>query len=180
VPHTIEAAATGRSKCRGCGEGIAAGVWRFGETVPNPFGEGDTTHWFHLDCGAFRRPQPFLEALDSATAAIDDADALRAHARGGVEHERLPQINGAERDKSGRAQCRSCKATIAKGAWRIPLVRNEEGRFMASGFVHAGCAQAHFQTTDVMPRLQRFAKGLTEADLAEIASELQRGTGAPA
>lgn len=182
MPHTIEPAATGRSKCRGCGEAIAAGVLRFGETVPNAFGEGDATHWFHLDCGALRRPQAFLEALDSAPAAIDDAERLRAQARSGIENERLTRINGAERDKSGRAQCRSCKATIAKGAWRIPLVFYEadQGRFMPSGFIHPGCSQAYFETTDVMPRVQRFAKGLAEADLAEIGSEVQRGTVSPA
>jgi hypothetical protein len=179
VPHHIEPATTGRSKCRGCGEAIAAGVLRFGETVPNAFGEGEATQWFHLGCGAFKRPEPFLEALDSATAAIDDAEQLRVHARSGVEHERLPRITGAERDKSGRAQCRSCRATIAKGAWRIPLDFYEEGRFMPSGFIHAGCAQAYFQTTDVMPRLRHFAKGLTEADLAEIGSEIERGVSGP-
>ena len=180
MPHLIEPASTGRSKCRGCGEAIAAGVLRFGETVPNAFGEGDARHWFHLDCGAFRRPEPFLGALESTTATIDDAERLRGHARSGLERERLTRINGAERDKSGRAQCRSCKAAIAKGAWRIPLVFHEEGRFMPSGFVHAGCAQAYFETADVMARVQRFAKGLTEADLAEIASELERGTASPA
>jgi ribosomal protein L37AE/L43A len=180
MPHLIERAATGRSKCRGCGEAIAAGVLRFGETVPNAFGEGDATHWFHLDCGAFKRPQPFLEVLEPATAAIDDAERLGAEARSGVERPRLARINGAERDKSGRAQCRSCKAAIAKGAWRILLVLYEEDRFMPSGFIHAGCAPAYFETTDVMPRVQRFSKGLTEADVAEIASELQRGPGSPA
>jgi hypothetical protein len=182
VPHLIEHAATGRAKCRGCGEPIAAGVLRFGETVPNAFGEGEATHWFHLDCGAFRRPEPFLEALPSATAAIDDAERLRAEARSGIERERLTRINGAEHDKSGRAQCRSCKATIPKGAWRIALVFYEadQGRFMPSGFIHAGCAPAYFETRDVMPRLQRFSKGLTGEDLAEIGAELQGGTGSSA
>ena len=182
MAHLIEPAATGRAKCRGCGEAIAAGVLRFGETVPNAFGEGEATHWFHLDCGAFRRPEPFLQALEPATVAIDDAERLRADAKSGVDNERLTRINGAERDKSGRAQCRSCKATIPKGAWRIPLVFYEvdQGRFMPSGFLHVGCAQAYFETTDVMPRVQRFSKGLTEAELAEVGSELQRGTAAPA
>lgn len=178
MPHLIEPAATGRAKCRGCGETIAAGVLRFGETVPNAFGEGEATHWFHLDCGAFRRPQPFLEAVESATAPIEDAEPLKAHARSGIDNEKLTRINGAERDKSGRAQCRSCKAVITKGAWRIPLVFYEEDRFMPGGFIHAGCAQAYFGTTELMPRLQRFAKGLTEAELAEVRSEVSGGTGA--
>jgi hypothetical protein len=176
MAHVIEPAATGRAKCRGCGEPLPAGALRFGETVPNAFGEGDATHWFHLDCGALRRPQAFLEALDSATVAIDDAETLRAHAKSGVENEKLTRINGAERDKSGRAQCRQCKATIAKGAWRIALVFYEDGRFMPAGFIHPGCAQAYFETTEpatLMPRVQRFGNGLTDADLAEIRAGLE-------
>ena len=176
----IEPAATGRAKCRGCGETIAAGVLRFGETVPNAFGEGEATHWFHLDCGAFRRPQALLEALPSATAPVPDADSLQAQATTGVANEKLTRIGGAERDKSGRAQCRACKAVIPKGAWRIPLVFYEEGRFMPAGFLHAGCARAYFDTTDVMPRVRRFAKGLVEPDLAEIAAEVSRGAAPPA
>ena len=178
MPHAIEPATTGRSKCRGCGEAIPAGMLRFGETVPNAFGEGEATHWFHLDCGAFRRPLAFLEALDSAAAAVEDGEALRAHARAGVENDRLTRINGAERDKSGRAQCRHCKTTIAKGAWRIVLVINEEGRFMPSGFIHPRCAPGYFEAkdVDVMPRVQRFAKGLTQADLAEVGAELRAGS----
>ena len=81
MAHTIEPATTGRAKCRGCGEAIPAGMLRFGETVPNAFGEGEATHWFHLDCGAFRRPHPFLEAVESAT----DADWLGREAQRAYE-----------------------------------------------------------------------------------------------
>ena len=56
MPHLIDAAPTGRAKCRGCGGKIDAGALRFGEALPNPFAEGETTHWFHLECGAFKRP----------------------------------------------------------------------------------------------------------------------------
>ena len=56
MPHVIETASSGRAKCRGCGEKIAAGELRFGERLPNPFAEGETTHWFHLECAAFKRP----------------------------------------------------------------------------------------------------------------------------
>jgi hypothetical protein len=169
----IEPAATGRAKCRGCGQAIAAGVLRFGEAVPNPFGDGETSHWYHLDCGAFKRPQSFLEVLETATGDFD-AERLKADAQQGIAHERLPRINGAERDPSGRAQCRHCKTSIAKGAWRITLVFWEEGRFNAAGFVHPACAAAYFESADVMPRVKRFAPGLGEAELQEIASEVQR------
>jgi hypothetical protein len=174
MPHVIQPAATGRSKCRGCGEGIAASALRFGESLPNPFAEGETTHWFHLDCGAFKRPEPFLEALQAGSGLPEEAERLRPEAERGIEHRRLPRINGAERDPSGRAQCRSCKVAILKGAWRIPLVFWEEGRFSPAGFVHLACAQAYFESTDLLPRIKRFAPGLGEGDLKEIEAGLAR------
>jgi hypothetical protein len=174
MPHVIEPAATGRSKCRGCGQGIAAGVLRFGEAVANPFAEGETTHWFHVECGAFKRPEPFLPALEAAKEGIEDAERLMAEARRGIDHPRTTRINGAERDPSGRAQCRSCRESIAKGSWRIPLVFYEEGRFMPSGFIHPSCAGTYFETTDVVSRIRRFSPGLSETDLQEIGAELQR------
>ena len=73
-----------------------------------------------------------------------------------------------------RAQCRSCRAGIAKGAWRIPRVFYEEGRFSPAGFIHVACARACFETTDVLRRLERFSPGLSEAELAEIGLELRR------
>jgi ribosomal protein L37AE/L43A len=176
VPHLIEPAATGRAKCRGCGQAIAAGVLRFGESVPNPFGDGETSHWYHLDCGAFKRPQSFLQALEGA-GGVEDPDRLRAAAQEGIDHERLPRIGGAERDPSGRAQCRHCKTNIAKGAWRITLVFWEEGRFNAAGFVHPGCAGAYFETPEVMPRVKRFAPALGEADLQEIGAQVSAAPG---
>ena len=179
MPHVIEPAATARAKCRGCGERIAASVLRFGEGVPNPFGEGDTTHWFHLDCAAYKRPEPFRHTLEAATATVEGAEQLLAEAKRGIDHPRLPRINGAERDPSGRAVCRSCRAVIPKGAWRITLVFYEEGRFTAAGFIHAACARPYFETGDVIPRVRRFAPGLAEADLAEIAAEMERPPDGP-
>jgi hypothetical protein len=173
MAHVVEAASTGRAKCRGCGERIAAGELRFGERLPNPFAEGEMTHWFHLDCAAFKRPEPFLEALEAGAGPVDDGPRLMAEARRGIAHRRLPRIDGAERDPSGRAQCRACHATIDKGAWRIPLVFYEDGRFAPSGFIHVRCAQAYFETTDVMARLRRFSRGLSDEDLKAIEAELQ-------
>jgi hypothetical protein len=173
MPHLIEQASTARSKCRGCGLQIASGELRFGEAVPNPFAEGETTHWYHLECGAFKRPEPFLAALEAGAVAGDDAERLTAAAQQGVAHPRLARVNGAERAVSGRAQCRSCRATIDKGAWRIPLVFWEEGRFSAAGYVHVRCAPAYFETGDVMPRVRRFAPGLGDDDRQAIEAELQ-------
>jgi hypothetical protein len=173
MAHVIEAASTGRAKCRGCGGRIAAAELRFGERLPNPFAESETTHWFHLECGALKRPEPFLQALAAREEPLDDRDQRESEAKRGLAHRRLPRIDGAERAPSGRAQCRSCREPIAKDAWRIRLLFYEEGRFAPAGYVHVRCARAYFETADVLPRLKRFAPGLRDEDLGEIQRELE-------
>jgi hypothetical protein len=174
MAHVIEPAATGRAKCRGCDERIAAGELRFGEVVPNPFTEGETTHWFHPECGAYKRPESLLEALATSAGALPDRERLEAEAKLGLAHPRLPRVNGVERAPTGRAQCRSCKQSIDKDAWRIALVFYEEGRFSPAGYLHVGCAQAYFETTELVPRLRRFSRSISEADLALVQAELDR------
>jgi Poly(ADP-ribose) polymerase and DNA-Ligase Zn-finger region len=173
MAHVLEPAPTGRAKCRGCGAVIAAKTLRFGEVLPNPFADGEMTHWFHPLCAAYKRPEPLLETLEGRPEPIEDQERLVAAAREGVAHPRLARVNGAERASSGRAECRSCHIPIAKDAWRIPLVFYEEGRFSAAGFIHVSCAAKYFETaTDVMPRIRQFAPGLTEGDVKEIESGL--------
>ena len=176
--HVIEPAASGRAKCRGCGGAIAAGELRFGERLPNPFADGETTLWFHLECAAFKRPEPFLEAVAARVEPLPDGEELRTEAERGVAHRRLPRVDGAERAPSGRARCRSCRETILKDAWRIPLVFFEDGRFEPAGFVHAGCAGSYFETLDLIPRVRRFAPGLGDEDLASLVAEMTRAAGA--
>jgi hypothetical protein len=176
VAHVIEPAASARAKCRGCGERIAAGTLRFGESLPNPFADGDMTHWFHLECAAYKRPEPFLETVEARTEPLDDALRLVAEAKRGIAHRRLPRISGAERAPTARAQCRSCRAVIDKGAWRIPLVFHEDGRFAPAGYIHVPCAQAYFETTDVIPRLKHFSRNLTDEDLRDLQAELEAST----
>jgi hypothetical protein len=170
--HVIEPAASARAKCRGCGERIEKGVLRFGERLENPFAEGEMTHWFHLDCAAFKRPEPLLQTLTRRAEPLGDQGGLESVARQGLAHRRLPRVNGAERATSGRATCRSCRETIAKGSWRIPLVYWEEGRFAPSGFVHARCAREYFETTDILARVRRFSPGLAEEELGGLRAEL--------
>ena len=171
--HVIEPAASGRAKCRGCGQAIAKGELRLGERLPNPFAdEGDMTLWFHLECAAYKRPEPLLEVLDAAEGPVDRADWLRAEAQRGVEHRRLPRLDGAQRAPSGRAACRCCRETIAKDEWRLRLVYFDQGRFEPSGFIHVGCAAQHLGTADVRARVRRFTPDASQADLAEIEAAL--------
>ena len=180
MAHTIEPAASGRATCRGCHQKIAKGELRLGERHPNPFAdEGEMTLWFHLMCGAFKRPEPLLEALEATDEDVGDEALLRDGAAKSLEHRRLPRIDGAERASTGRASCRQCREKIPKGAWRIRLVYFEDDRFTPSGFVHAGCAADYFGTPDVGPRLQRFSSDLGAEDLAEVLAEAQGGGDGP-
>lgn len=58
----IELSPSGRSKCRACQKNIDKGSVRLGVSVPNPFGEGEATHYYHLECGAWRQPDALLAA----------------------------------------------------------------------------------------------------------------------
>jgi len=179
MTHLIQPATSARAKCRGCGALIAVGDLRFGEVVPNPYAEGETTHWFHLDCAAYKRPEPFLEAVNASTERLADRERLALEAQRGIDCRRLPRANGAEHSPSNRAHCRSCRSHIEKGSWRISLVYYEGGRFQPSGFIHAGCARAYFETIDLLARLTHFSPDLSDEDIGELRAELE-GSASPA
>jgi hypothetical protein len=167
VPDTITPAPTARSKCRGCGKSIDKGVLRFGEADVNPFGEGETQRWFHLECAALKRPERFGAALESATDA-PEREKLAELVKSGLEHPRLVRILRAERAPSGRAHCRHCREIIDKGALRVALEIWEDGRFSPMGSIHARCAPSYFGTRDVMPRIRHHSPELPAAELAEL------------
>lgn len=194
MAHVIEAAASGRAKCRSCDRPIAKGELRFGERQPNAFGEGEMTLWFHLPCAAYSRPEPFLEAQSAAPAdtgtdagsgaaqvAVPEVqlEPLAEAARFGIAHRRVPRLHGAERATSGRAHCRSCRELIAKGEWRLPLVFFEDYRFSPGGYLHAHCARAYFETTAILDRVRHFSPQLRESELAELAGAIEAGQAAP-
>jgi hypothetical protein len=170
MPHVFEPAPTGRAKCRGCGQPIAKGELRFGERLPNPFAEGETTLWFHPLCAAYKRPEAVLQALAEAAENVPDRAALERAARGSSSQRRLPRIDGAERSPSGQAKCRSCKERIERGAWRIRLVFFEEGQFFPGGFVHLDCRRAYFECDDVLEPVLHFSRDLSDDDRRELAS----------
>ena len=174
MAHVIEPASSGRAKCRSCDQPIAKGELRFGERQPNAFGEGEMTLWFHLPCGAYSRPEPFLEAQGTAPAEVQIGE-LASAAQFGIEHRRVPRLHGAERATSGRAHCRSCRELIAKGEWRLPLVFFEDYRFNPGGYLHARCAREYFETTEIIDRVKHFSPELREAEIAEVAAAIEAG-----
>ena len=164
LKHTIEVSPSGRAKCRGCNKNIEKGALRLGEKLPNPFAEGAMTIWYHLQCGAFKRPEILLAALENTEEDVPNAEALAADARESAAHLRLPRIDGVERSPTGRARCRHCREMIEKDDWRISLVFYEEGRFNPSGYCHLGCAGEYLGTTDILRRLKHFTPDLGAED----------------
>ena len=169
MPHVFEPASSGRAKCRGCGRAIQRGELRFGERLPNPFAEGEMTIWFHPLCAAYKRPEPVLQTLAEATADVPEREALERAARGSLAQRRLPRIDGAEKAPSAQARCRSCHEPIARGAWRIRLVFNQDGRFSPGGFVHLDCRVAYFETDGILDHVLHFSPDLSDAERAELA-----------
>ena len=94
---------------------------------------------------------------------------MKGAAEFGIEHRRVPRIDKVSHAPTGRARCRSCKEMIEKDSWRIGLVYFEDYRFQPSGFIHATCAGAYFETTDILDRIQYFNPQLETEQLDELA-----------
>ena len=163
MPHVFEHAATGRSKCRGCRQSISKDELRFGERLPNPFGEGEVTHWFHPLCAAYKRPDALIEGLGAASG-IPDREALEGIARSGLANPRLARIDGAELSPTGQARCRHCKEPIGRGEWRIRLAFHEEGTFSAGGFIHIACRKDYFGGDRMLEQVLHFSRDLGAED----------------
>lgn len=168
MADVIQQASTGRSKCRACREPIAKGAFRFGEQVPNSFGEGDATHWFHVACAADRRPDKLKQAIESYDGPeIPDRAALFETAEQGVLNGELRFVRQVEKAPSGRATCQECHDKIDKGTWRVAIDRSPDGVTPMGGSVHLTCAKAHLGETGLVPRLQRSASLLSPEERAE-------------
>ncbi len=159
MTHRIEAASSGRAKCRACGKPIGKGELRFGERAPNAFGDGEMTLWFHPTCAALAHPEPLLELLAEAThdSLFDDVNALRQQAEVSQQHPSLPRIAGGQRSPTSRARCRHCKEPIAKDEWRIALGFFEDGRMQPGGFIHDNCSPDYFGTSEILERVRHFS-----------------------
>jgi len=178
MPSSIERAASGRAKCRVCTQAIPRGELRFGEALPNAYGEGETSFWFHLACAACARPEPFLEVLATTSESIPDRHGLEALAKAGVAQPRLCRLARAERSPSGRAKCRKCREAIAQDELRLALHLFEEGRFSPLGYIHASCARAYFEATPESERLHLPGTKLSRDELEAVRVAMQSEGGA--
>jgi hypothetical protein len=157
----LEVAANGRAKCRACSKSLAKGEWRLGERAKNPFGEGDTTYWFHAACGAVRRPEVFIAALPEGE--VEPAIAgLVATAQFGQENRRAGRFAAVGVAPSGRARCRHCRELIEKGEVRIELSIFKDGRFDPMGYLHPRCLTEYVGVQVPFERLEPLCDGLPE------------------
>ncbi|HEY1535163.1 MAG TPA: hypothetical protein VGF76_14145 [Polyangiaceae bacterium] len=175
MPSVIERASTGRAKCRACGQAIARGDERFGEALPNAYGEGDSLFWFHLPCAACARPEAFLPVLGQSALSSRERKPLEALAQAGIAQGRLCRILRAERASSGRARCRHCRELIEQGAWRLSLQIFEDGRFSPIGTIHATCAVGYFDSEPELARLTLPNNQLQSDELSEVVRLMREG-----
>jgi hypothetical protein len=175
MPSVIERASTGRAKCRACGQAIARGDERFGDALPNSYGDGEALFWFHLPCAAHARPDTFLPALEQSSVSARERGPLEALAKAGIAQGRLCRILRAERASSGRARCRHCRELIEQGLWRLSLQIFEEGRFSPIGTIHATCAVGYFGTEPAAERLTLPSNQLSPSELLEVVSAMREG-----
>jgi hypothetical protein len=176
VSSLLEPAPSARAKCRGCAQPIQRGELRFGERLPNNFGSGEMTLWFHPLCAAYKLPKQLLAALAETTGEVPDRETLERVANTSAAQERAQRIDGAERAPSGQAACRSCREPIAKGSWRIRVVYYEEGRFSPGGYVHLACRRTYFEADELLDQVLNFSPALTSSEREELIQAFAAGS----
>jgi hypothetical protein len=149
---------------------------RFGEVLPNLFGEGEMTLWFHPLCAAYKRPEPFLEALQGEQGTtVPDREALERAAQSSLAFRRNQRIDGAERSPTSQARCRHCREPIERGSWRIRIAYYEQGRFYPGGFVHLGCRATYFEGHDIREQLLHFSSKLSDEERQDLLTSATAG-----
>src|SRR5579883_825130 len=123
--HKIDVAPTGRASCRGCKKAIDKGTVRFGEESTNPYSEegGTSYRYWHLACAATKIANELAPVLAAYTEPVEDRAGIEALV---AQHMR-PELPFAEHAPNGRARCRACDQSIAKGELRVAFERTFEG-----------------------------------------------------
>jgi hypothetical protein len=164
----IEAAASGRAKCRACRQTILKGELRFGEGVENPYGEGEAIFWYHLRCAALRRGEKLKPVLGEYGELVPERGEVERILQLSVDNPKLEAVVGAGFAPTGRARCQQCRKPIAKGELRLVLERMDEGMSSSAGFLHAACGAAHLGQAGLLARLKYCATNLSADEFDEL------------
>lgn len=153
---------------------------RFGEEYASPYAQegGMAVRYWHLACAAPKLANELAAALAAYEGPpIEDRAAVDALI---AEHLR-PPLPYAERAGTGRARCRACDETIAKGELRVAFERTFEGPMgpqKGAAYAHAKCVPKYLahemergreapELADLL-RAVREHSNLEEADLQRV------------
>ena len=184
APYKLEAAKSGRSKCKTCRRKIAKDSVRFGVLIEGPFGPGYL--WHHLNCAAKKRMEEIEEAwsLDlHKDVKVPTLEKLRKIA------ETKPKPAAEKRDApwaelapSDRSKCQECGEGIAKGAGRVIVLRKVEfgSQVRAAPIkVHPQCVadflagdESMLEAEGFIESLREHSARLEEANLDAILAEI--------
>jgi len=140
MPHKVELAPSGRASCRGCKKPIEKGSLRFGEEFQNPYSEdkGMSYRYWHLPCAATKLANELAPVLAAYDGEVPDRAALDEL----VAQHMKPTMPFGEHAPNGRARCRACDESIAKGELRVAFERTFEGPMgpqKGAAYAHAKC-----------------------------------------
>jgi len=108
----IEAARSGRARCRSCGEKIARGELRFGK-LDRTFSRRNSYRWFHLACAAKEYPNRLEQSLEQFDGEIPGAAGLHeAIAQGREGGGRRRSVDGILEDLAGIPPADPCDIFI--------------------------------------------------------------------
>ncbi len=169
----IEAAKSGRAKCRKCKQPIAKGELRLGHEFESQFGE--STYWYHLACAAEAKPVELQEAMDSYAGDLPDRADLEKALESAKKSAKPTVFPYAERAPSGRSGCISCGDKIAKEDLRVAVEEEiDTGSFVTKGarYLHAKCAKDYIGDENLLELLKKHSTSLDDKDLDELAGQL--------
>jgi len=190
-PYIIEAARSGRAKCKACRKAIAKEALRLGVLVEGPFGAGHM--WYHIPCAARRLFDKLSEAyrLEAWTLAkvplkaedmppLEELAELKQEAeKKKAQQKELPHTEPAP---SGRARCKFCDGLIEKGTPRVVIGRSVEfGQQVRTApiNVHPGCVAQALRAEDCATPAEGFfealrsnSRGVDEAVIEAAVTEI--------
>lgn len=170
--YIIEAARSGRAKCKACRKAIPKDDLRLGVLVEGPYGLGHM--WYHLECSAKRLFDKLKEAyeMEAWTLAkvpltadvmppLDELELLKEQAEAKkAERKELPHTELAP---SGRAKCKHCDELIEKDTPRVVIGRSVEFGQQTRTTpinVHPGCVADALQAEDSATEPEGFEAAL--------------------
>jgi hypothetical protein len=146
MSHKIEIAPTGRASCRGCKKTVLKGDLRFAEEFANAYSEdgGMSFRYWHLACAAVKLANELAPVLASYEGTLEDRASIESLI---AQHVR-PEPPYLEHAPNGRARCRACDESIAKGDLRVAFERTFEGPMgpqKGAAYCHVACLPRYLE-----------------------------------